>query len=99
VYPGLPLQTGCYIRESCEDETQLLHAAHSVKPFKELAKDLISPSKRRRTSPKKPSPEREQRDQVINVTTRTRSEHRQGSAHLKADMSNRARPKRSQQNK
>ncbi len=105
VYSGLPLPTGRYLRESCNDALPLLHAATSVEnpssmtsvttPEKPTShEELLSPSKRRRTSPCKFQTELENYDKM-RTRLQTRSENRQALAEISAELNGYIHPKRS----
>ncbi len=102
VYSGLPLPTGRYLRESCNDALPLLNAASSVEnpsslisvtmPEKPMSnEELLSPSKRRRTSPRKFQTELENYDKM-RTRPQTRSEHRHVLAEISAGVNGYIRP-------
>jgi hypothetical protein len=105
VYSGLPLPTGQYLRESCDDVLPLLHAAQSVEisnsttdvqsvaTSTESNEEDLSPSKRRRTSPRPLPTDLEQYDKM-RTRLQTRSENRHVLKQISADIDNYARPKR-----
>jgi hypothetical protein len=106
VYSGLPLPTGRYLRESCDDALQLLHAAQSVEissiltdaqsvaTSTEPTEELLSPSKRRRTSPRPSTTDLEHYDKM-RTRFQTCSENRHVLAQISAEINSYVRPKRS----
>jgi hypothetical protein len=105
VYSGLPLPTGRYLRESCDDALPLLNAATSVEYSSSMTdassieistrhEELLSPSKRRRTSPRKLQTDLEHYDKMQTRSQICR-ENRHALAQISAELNGYARPKRS----
>jgi hypothetical protein len=102
IYSGLPLPAGRYLRESCDDALPLLTAATSVEYPSSMTdassteistrhEELLSPSKRRRTSPRKLQHDLEHYDKM-QTRSQIRSENRQALAEISDELNGYIRP-------